>query len=96
MSPERPSPEEPAAVAANVEKADQNLRLMREYGKKYIEIQIMILAGMSSEQERLDWADRYGASFHELATSDSSFHDLVMAAEPNIEEIKKRVEEAQT
>ena len=68
-------------------------RLMREYGQKYIEVQRMILSGLPTEQTRLDWAGRYGAAFHELAGADPSFHELVVSAEPDIAEIKRRVEE---
>jgi len=66
---------------------------MQEYGQRYIDVQRMILADLAVEQQRLDWAERYGAAFHELAASDRSFHELVTSEKPDIAEIKRRVEE---
>lgn len=66
--------------------------MLQEYGGKYLEVQRLILGDLPDESERLDWANRYGQAFHDLATADGSFHELVMSDRPDITEIKRRVE----
>jgi len=86
-----PSPERPPVGPTAEPAPDRNL--IKEYGSKYIEVQRAILAGLPTEDERLEWAGRYGGAFHDLAAVDVSFHELVMSEKPNIGEIKRRVEE---
>ncbi len=70
-----------------------DIRLAREYRDKYYRTQAEILATFKDEKDREAWATAHAKTFHDLAASDPGFHDLLVAPEPDIPEILRRIAE---
>ena len=91
-------PEKRPGEAATADDRDgrepPDLRLMKEYGPRYVEVQRLILRELPDERSRLAWTEHCGKTFHDLAAADPSFHELVVAEHPDIAEIRRRVEQA--
>ncbi len=66
-------------------------RLAREYRDKYYSTQAKILKSFGDEKAREAWAVEHAKTFHDLAASDPEFHDLLIAPEPDIPEILRRI-----
>lgn len=72
---------------------DKNVFIAGEYKKNYIIIQKEILKELPDDQARLDWIERYGRIYHDLAADDQTFHDLLTAESPDLELIRRHVEQ---
>lgn len=73
---------------------DKNVFIAGEYKKNYIVIQKEILRELPDDQARLDWIERFGRIYHDLAADDQTFHDLLTAEPPNLGLIRRHVEKA--